>query len=279
MNGLETRSKTTRAILWVALTAFVILYGFPFLYLFFTSFKTPLDANSIPPSILPSTWTIQSYVTALTTQGVPQSFVNSIQTALMSTVFSLVLAVPAAYAVTRFRTRLGRIFILVALVMRMVPAIVVGTPLIAIFHAMGLSDTSLALAIAQTTISLPLSIWLLASFFEAVPDDLDEAARVDGCSRLGSLIRVVLPVTKGGISVAALFAFLASWNDFIFALLLTSVRAVTTPVMIENFQSQFGLQWGSMTALATLYSIPVILLTIALQRQIVAGLTLGAVKG
>jgi multiple sugar transport system permease protein len=279
MNGLETRSKTTRAILWVALTAFVILYGFPFLYLFFTSFKTPLDANSIPPSILPSTWTIQSYVTALTTQGVPQSFVNSIQTALMSTVFSLVLAVPAAYAVTRFRTRLGRIFILVALVMRMVPAIVVGTPLIAIFHAMGLSDTSFALAIAQTTISLPLSIWLLASFFEAVPDDLDEAARVDGCSRLGSLIRVVLPVTKGGISVAALFAFLASWNDFIFALLLTSVRAVTTPVMIENFQSQFGLQWGSMTALATLYSIPVILLTIALQRQIVAGLTLGAVKG
>lgn len=279
MNGLETRSKTTRAILWVALTAFVILYGFPFLYLFFTSFKTPPDANSIPPSILPSTWTIQSYVTALTTQGVPQSFVNSIQTALMSTVFSLVLAVPAAYAVTRFRTRLGRIFILVALVMRMVPAIVVGTPLIAIFHAMGLSDTSLALAIAQTTISLPLSIWLLASFFEAVPDDLDEAARVDGCSRLGSLIRVVLPVTKGGISVAALFAFLASWNDFIFALLLTSVRAVTTPVMIENFQSQFGLQWGSMTALATLYSIPVILLTIALQRQIVAGLTLGAVKG
>jgi multiple sugar transport system permease protein len=218
-------------------------------------------------------------VTALHTQGVTRSFINSVQTAVMSTALALVLSIPAAYAVTRFRTRIGQVFILIALVMRMVPAIVVGTPLIGIFQSLGIYDTSPALAIAQTTISLPLCIWLLASFFEAVPDDLDEAARVDGCSRLGALIRVVLPVTKGGIAVAALFAFLASWNDFIFALLLTSVRAVTTPVMIENMQSQFGLQWGSMTALATLYSIPVILLTIGLQRQIVAGLTLGAVKG
>ena len=119
----------------------------------------------------------------------------------MSTVISLVLAVPAAYAVTRYRTRPGRIFILLALVMRMVPAIVVGAPLIAIFHNLGMSDTSLALAIAQTTISLPLSIWLMASFFEAVPDELEESARVDGCSRLGALWRVVLPVTRGGVAV------------------------------------------------------------------------------
>jgi multiple sugar transport system permease protein len=142
-----------------------------------------------------------------------------------------------------------------------------------------MSDTSIALAIAQTTISLPLSIWLMASFFESIPIELEEAARVDGCSRLGALWRVILPVTKGGVAVTAIFAFLASWNDFIFALLLTSVRAVTTPVTIANFQSQFGLDWGTMTALAVLYSIPVILLTIALQRHIVAGLTLGSVKG
>jgi multiple sugar transport system permease protein len=119
----------------------------------------------------------------------------------------------------------------------------------------------------------------MASFFEAVPGDLEEAARVDGCSRIGALWRVVLPVTRGGVAVAAIFAFLASWNDFIFALLLTSVRAVTTPLEIANFQSQFGLDWGSMTSLAVLYSIPVILLTLILQRHIVAGLTLGAVKG
>jgi multiple sugar transport system permease protein len=261
------------------LTVLVILYAFPFVYTLFTSFKTPIETNAIPPQILPSTWTIQNYITVLSTQGVPQSFVNSLQTAALSTILSLVLAVPASYAVTRYRTRPGRIFILLALVMRMVPAIVVGAPLITMFHTIGLSDTSLALAIAQTTVSLPLSIWLMASFFEAVPDELDESARVDGCSRLGSLWRVVLPVARGGVAVTAIFAFLASWNDFIFALLLTSVRAVTTPLQIANFQSQFGLDWGNMTSLAVLYSVPVIILAIVLQRHIVAGLTLGAVKG
>jgi len=279
VNGLESRRAGSRSILWAVLIILVIIYAFPFVYMLFTSFKTPIETNAIPPTILPNTWTIQNYVTALNTQGVLTSFLNSIQTAVLSTVISLMLAIPAAYAVTRFRTRLGRVFILVALVMRMVPAIVVGAPLISLFHSVGLSDTSLALAIAQATVSLPLSIWLMASFFEAVPDDLEEAARIDGCSRLGSLWRVVLPVTRGGVAVAAIFAFLASWNDFIFALLLTSVRAVTTPLEIANFQSQFGLDWGSMTSLAVLYSIPVILLTLILQRHIVAGLTLGAVKG
>ncbi len=279
MNGLESRRGTTRAILWTCLTVLVILYAFPFVYMLFTSFKTPIETNAIPPTILPSVWTIQNYVTAINTQGVLQSFVNSIQTAVLSTVISLILAIPAAYAVTRYRTRIGRVFILLALIMRMVPAIVVGTPLITIFHNLGLSDTTLALAIAQTTISLPLSIWLMASFFEAVPDELEESARVDGCSRLGALWRIVIPITRGGVAVAAIFAFLASWNDFIFALLLTSVRAVTTPLQIANFQSQFGLDWGSMTSLAVLYSVPVIILAIVLQRHIVAGLTLGAVKG
>ena len=264
---------------WVVLIVLVIIYAFPFVYMLFTSFKTPIETNAIPPTVLPSTWTIQNYVTALNTQGVVPSFINSIQTAIISTLISLLLAIPAAYAVTRFRTRLGRVFILVALVMRMVPAIVVGAPLISLFHSGRALLHVAALAIAQTTVSLPLSIWLMASFFKSVPDDLEEAARMDGCSRIGALWRVVLPVTRGGVAVAAIFAFLASWNDFIFALLLTSVRAVTTPLEIANFQSQFGLDWGSMTSLAVLYSIPVILLTLVLQRHIVAGLTLGAVKG
>ncbi|MCU1559033.1 MAG: putative transporter permease protein y4oR [Microbacteriaceae bacterium] len=279
MIGLETRRGTTRAVLWAVLAVLTVLYAFPFVYMLFTSFKTPLETNAIPPTFFPTTWTVANYVDALTTAGVPASFINSIQTAVLSTLISLALAIPAAYAVTRWKTRLGRVFILVALVMRMVPAIVVGAPLIGFFHTLGLSDTSAALAIAQATVSLPLSIWLMASFFDAVPDELEEAARVDGASRIGALWLVVLPVTRGGVAVTAIFAFLASWNDFIFALLLTSVRAVTTPLEIANYQSQFGLAWGPMTSLAVLYSVPVILLTLVLQRHIVAGLTLGAVKG
>jgi len=279
MNGLETRRLSSRALLWFILVAVVVLYGFPFVYMLLTSFKTPLETISVPPKLLPTAWTVDNYVSALTRDGVLASFINSIITAVLSTLISLVLAIPAAYAVTRFRTRTGRIFIVLALVARMVPPIVIGVPMITIFRNLGISDTSLALAIAHTTISLPLSIWLMSSFFEAVPSELEEAAKIDGNSRLGALWRVVIPVTAGGVAVTAIFAFLASWNEFLFALLLTAVRSQTTPIVIANFQTQFGLDWGSMTALAVLYSIPVILLTLLLQRHIVAGLTLGAVKG
>jgi multiple sugar transport system permease protein len=278
MNGLETRGKT-RIVLWALLAAALILYGFPFVYLLLTSFKPPLEAIAVPPTVLPSQWTLENYVSALSREGVPAALVNSVITAVISTALSLVLAVPAAYAITRFRTPSGRVFIVAALVTRMVPTIAVGVPLVEIMRNLGITDTSFGLALAHTTISLPLSIWLMASFFEAVPDELDEAAKVDGCSRLQALWRVVIPVVTGGVAVTAIFAFLASWNEFLFALLLTSVRAQTTPIVIANFQSQFGLDWGGMTALAAVYSIPVILLTLLLQRHIVAGLTLGAVKG
>jgi multiple sugar transport system permease protein len=278
MNGLQTRGKT-RIVLWALLAAALILYGFPFVYLLLTSFKTPLEAISVPPSVLPTGWTLENYVSALSREGVPAALVNSVITAVISTALSLVLAIPAAYAITRFRTPSGRVFIVAALVTRMVPTIAVGVPLVEIMRNLGITDTSFGLALAHTTISLPLSIWLMASFFEAVPDELDEAAKVDGCSRLQALWRVVLPVVTGGVAVTAIFAFLASWNEFLFALLLTSIRAQTTPIVIANFQSQFGLDWGGMTALAAVYSIPVILLTLLLQRHIVAGLTLGAVKG
>lgn len=278
MNPLETVGRS-RVVLWALLAVAVALYGFPFLYLLLTSFKTPLDAIAVPPTVLPGVWTLENYVSALSRAGVPAALINSVVTAVISTALSLLLAVPAAYAITRFRTPSGRVFILAALVTRMVPTIAVGAPLIEVMRSLGLTDTAFGLALAHTTISLPLSIWLMASFFEAVPDELGEAAEVDGCSRLQAMVRVVLPVVSGGLAVTAIFAFLASWNEFLFALLLTSVRAQTTPVVIANFQTQFGLDWGGMTALATVYSVPVILLTLFLQRHIVAGLTLGAVKG
>ena len=279
MNGLETRRLSSRAILWIILAIVLVLYGFPFLYLLLTSFKTPSDAIAVPPTVFPDIWTLENYVIALTKDGVVPALINSVVTAVLSTAFSLVLAVPAAYAITRYRTPSGRVFVVAALVTRMVPTIAIGAPLVETMRVLGISDTSFALAIAHTTISLPLSIWLMASFFEAVPDELEEAAKVDGASRLGALWRVVLPVVSGGLAVTAIFAFLASWNEFLFSLLLTSVRAQTTPIVIANFQTQFGLDWGAMTALAAIYSVPVILLTLALQRHIVAGLTLGAVKG
>ena len=274
-----TSRTSTRTLLWALLAAIVVLYAFPFAYLILTSLKLPTDAIAVPPTVLPKAWSLENYGTALGTPGVIPSFVNSTSTAVISTVLSVLLAVPAAYGITRYGTVSGRIFVMLALVTRMVPPVAIGVPLVNLMSTAGITDTPTALALAHTTISLPLSIWLMASFFEAVPPSLEEAAQVDGCTRLQSMVRVVVPVVGGGIAVTAIFAFLASWNEFLFALLLTAVRAQTTPIVIANFQTQYGLQWGPMTALATLYSVPVVLFTLLLQRRIVAGMTLGAVKG
>ncbi len=268
-----------RWLLYALLVVVVGAFAFPFAYLILTSFKSPSDAIAVPPAVLPRAWSVENYRVALDTTGVTDSFVNSLGAAIGSTLLSLLLAVPAAYGITRFATASGRGFLLVALVTRMVPAVAIGVPLVRMMATLDLSDTTTGLALAHTTISLPLAIWLLVGFFEAVPAELEEAAKVDGASRLRALWQIVVPVVSGGIAVTAIFAFLASWNEFLFALLLTAVEAQTTPIVIANFQTQYGLQWGAMTALATLYSVPVVLLTLLLQRRIVAGMTLGAVKG
>lgn len=279
MNGLAVRRPATKTLLWVLLVVAVVLYAAPFLYLLLTSFKTPFATLAVPPRILPSTWTTENYTSALERTGVIPSFINSTTTAVISTGLSLLLATPAAYAITRFRTRGGQLLTMTALITRMVPPVAIGVPMMSMIASMRLTDTPTGLAIAHTTISLPLSILLMASFFEAVPVEIEEAARMDGCGRLRALWSVIIPIVSGGVAVTAIFAFLASWNEFLLSTLLTSVRAQTTPIMIANFQTQFGLDWGPMTALATLYSVPVIILTMILQRHIVAGLTLGAVKG
>lgn len=281
VTGRPTHRRRTagRALLWVLLTVIVIMYAFPFVYLALTSFKAPIEAIAVPPTVWPQTWSLENYAAALSTFGVVPSFINSVTTAVISTLLTVVLAVPAAYAITRFKSRAGQIFVFSTLVTRMVPPVAIGIPLVAMMTAVGLRDTPTGLALSHTAISLPLAIWLLTSFFEAIPIELEEAAAVDGASRMRILISVIVPVVSGGIAVAAIFAFLASWNEFLFALLLTAVKAQTTPIVIANFQTQFGLQWGSMTALAMMYTLPVVAVTFLLQKRIVGGLTLGAVKG
>ncbi|MFB9236957.1 carbohydrate ABC transporter permease [Plantactinospora siamensis] len=279
MAGRRPGERARTALLWAAAVAVVVVYGFPFVYLVLTSVKPAVDAIAVPPTVLPQRFSLDNYVTALSRPGVTASFINSVTTAVLTTLLSMLLAIPAAWGITRYRSRTGRLLMAGSLLVRMTPAVALGVPLVTILGALRLTDTPTGLALAQTTVALPLSIWLLASFFEGVPRELEEAALVDGCGRFRALRSVILPVVAGGVAVTAIFAFLASWNEFLFALLLTSIRAQTTPIAIANFQSQFGLDWGPMTALATLYSIPAVVLTLLLQRRIVAGLSLGAVKG
>ncbi|TGG93544.1 carbohydrate ABC transporter permease [Natronospirillum operosum] len=263
----------------LAALAIVVVYALPYIYLVSTSLKPASQVLQIPPSFWPQTVTLENYTRILGTATVPGSFANSVIVALTSTFLALVLAVPAAYGASFFRVRLSIYFMMFALITRMVPTVSLGVPLFTILKDVGLLDTHLGLILAHTTISLPLAVWLMSAFFESIPRELEEAARMDGCNRFQSFFLVVLPLVSSGMAIAALFCFIASWNEFLFALLLTADQAKTTPIVIAEFRTAYGLDWGPMTALATLYSLPVILITLLLQKQIIGGLTFGAVKG
>jgi multiple sugar transport system permease protein len=165
------------------------------------------------------------------------------------------------------------------LITRMVPTVSLGVPLFLMLKSVNLLDTTVGLVLAHTANAAPLALLLVAAFFEGVPKEMEEAARMDGCTRFGAFLWIVLPVMCSGIAVTALFAFIASWNEFLFALLLTSEATKTVPIVIAEYNSVYGLAWGPMTAAAVLYSLPVILITLLLQKQIIGGLTFGAVKG
>jgi multiple sugar transport system permease protein len=275
-----TRTRSiSQTVAIVLMAVILILYALPYIYLVLTSLKPPTDVLSVPPTLIPERFSLENYRKIGGLQNILGNFANSVVIATLSTLFTLVLATPAAYAVSRYGTWVGRVFLLVALATRMIPYVSIAIPMFFMMRGLHLIDTQLAVALGHMTISMPLAIWLLASFFEGIPPELEESAQVDGCSRFGGLLRVILPISLGGISVAAIFSFLASWNDLLFVLFLTSVKATTVPLAIAELNTQFGVQWGTMTALATLFSLPVIIVTFFLQRRIVTGATMGAVKG
>ncbi len=257
----------------------VLTYALPYVYLVSTSLKPAADVQQIPPSFFPDRLTFENFATVLGTVGLPKAFLNSSIVAVLTTLLSLIIAVPAAYVSTLYRRRITTLFLLFALVTRMVPAVSLGVPLFQILKSLGLLDTTLGLVLAHTSSAVPLALLLMAAFFEGVPKDLEEAARMDGCTRFQAFRHIILPVMRSGMAITALFSFIASWNEFLFALLLTSQNSKTAPIMIAEFNSVYGLAWGPMTAAAVLYSLPVILVTLLLQKQIIGGLTFGAVKG
>ena len=272
-------SPGARAALNAAVVALVGFYALPYVYMVMTSFKPAGDVMQIPPSFFPERVSLENYFTIFSKDSVPRAFFNSAVVAVLSTALALALAVPAAYGASFFKTRLSGWFLMFALVTRMVPSVSLGVPLFIVMKSLGILDRIPGLVLAHATVSLPLAIWLMSAFLESVPHELEEAARMDGCTRFGAFRRVILPVASGGIAITALFSFIASWNEFLYALLLTAERSKTAPIVISEFKTAFGLDWGPMTALAVLYSLPIIVVTLFLQKQIIGGLTFGAVKG
>ena len=236
------------------------------------------EVISTNPTLLPSVFTLANYNALFHQLAIGKYFVNSLITAMSGTLLSVFLGSLAAYGLTRFASKLGNLFLLFTLGVRMTPLISVAIPMYRIIGQLGLMDTKLALVLVYTSINIPFVIWMMIGFFDNLPKELDESARVDGCGMFGTFMRIILPISLPGIATTSIFSFMLSWNDFLFALLLTSTSAKTVPVGISEFLTAYGLDLGPMTAAATIFSVPVMLFSFVMQKYIVRGMTMGAVK-
>lgn len=254
--------------------AFLISFMFVFIWMVMTSFKQPRDVTILPP-VLVFEPTLQNYENVLDKTPFFKQMGNSAVVAAGAVSLGLILGLPASYVVARYAMR-G--LALTILMMRMIPTIVFMLPLFLIYQRLGLIDTHLGLILSHLILTLPLIIWIMISFFEDVPIDIEDQARVDGCNQLGVFWRIALPLSLPGIVVTTILAFITSWNNFIFVLILGGSQTTTLPMAVFNFMGFEQLDFGGIAAVASMLSLPIIVLTIIVQRWLVEGLTLGAVK-
>jgi len=249
----------------------------PFLWLLQMSFKPAAQIMEFPPRVL-FTPTVEHYV-SLWKDGFPESFVNSLITSTVSTVLALLFGVPAAYALSRWSGR-GKFGLgLSILLTRMAPPIAFTIPFFLAFRWLGLLDTRTGLILIYMTFNLPLVIWMMQPFFDAVPVSLEEAALMDGAPFRTVFLEIVMPMATAGIAATAILCFLYAWNDFFFALILTRTEARTAPVAVVNFMNYEGWEWGKIAAGGSLVMAPVLIFSMMVRRYLVSGLTAGAVKG
>ncbi len=268
----------TVSLLATALTFFM----FPVVWMFLTSFKTEPEYFAYPPVFLPEDFSLRNYFNAMALppdgrgglQGLRDSLIIASATALVA----LVIGAPAAYSLARFRVGGDNLSFWI-LSTRMFPPVASALPLFLIFKQLRLLDTHLALIIANTIFNLPFVIWLLKGFFEELPREIEEAALIDGCSYWGTFMRIVLPLTAPGLMVVTLFSFIFAWNEFMFALLLTRRSVRTLTIIVPSLVGGHEILWGEIAAIGVIAIIPGVALSLLLQRYLLRGLTLGALKG
>ena len=256
-----------------------LLFVIPILWIVSTSFKTPGEIFTTPTTLLPQRPTTENY-SAVVEGGFRWYLVNSLIAASGVTALGLLLGIPAAYGFARYRYRFSGLLLSFAVVTRIFPPIALALPFFLEFRTLGLIDTPFGLIVAYIPIVFPLMIWILEGFFRDYPEDILEAARIDGLGAIMTLVRIVIPTSLPAIGVATLFGFLVAWNEFVIALTLTRTPAgQTLPVGISTLITQFQTLWGQMMAVAAVYLLPVLFVTVVTQRGLVRGLMSGATKG
>ncbi|MBZ9853973.1 carbohydrate ABC transporter permease [Mesorhizobium sp. CA13] len=265
---------------YMALALTVAFTVFPLVWLFLTSIRSSADIFSVPVHIIPETATLTQYVSVFAEYDTMDYVWNTVIVSVATVILVHLLAIPCAYALSRFRMPGATLIFGLLLIMRMIPVIALAIPLFAVFAAMGMLDTIWALILSHTAAKLPVAIWLLLGFIQDVPKEIEEAAQSDGAGTVRTLVQIVAPLIAPGIGASAVITFLFTWNDLLLALTLTSSKAAQTlPVGLTNFVSQFGIDWGAMSAAGVLMVIPTLVFVWFAQGLLVKGLTTGAVRG
>ncbi|MCC6674414.1 MAG: carbohydrate ABC transporter permease [Thermomicrobiales bacterium] len=269
---------------WIFLIALLIFTVVPIGWMISTSFKTQLGALQFPPRWIPSNPSLESYRMLLDPNGeIGRRFLrymlNSLWVATATTVVGVLVAVPAAYAFSRFRFPGKNGLFYGVLLRNMFPAVIFLIPLFILMRNLHLVNSYLSLIITYLTFGLPLSIWLLKGFYDNIPVQLEQAARIDGASRFQAFVRVVVPLSAPGIVATAIYSFILAWNEYVYALtFITDDRKLTVPVGLQRFFSEYVANWPGLMAAAFLMSVPVVAMFLVLQKYFVRALTEGAVK-
>ena len=263
-------------IISIILTVFWL---FPYLYVISCSFKPGSEVIAVPPKFFPQIFSVENFQGLFERMDALSFLVNSLTTAVCSTVIALVLGALAAYAIQRSGAKLSIVLIVLILCLKMIPTSSIVVPIYELISDLGLYDTRIALIIVYAAVNMPFVMWTMLSFYEGIPTTLDEAAFVDGASSFQTFWKVIFPICRPGLATAFIFRLFLAWNDFLIALLLTSTNAKTFTVGLAGFLSAYNLDLGPMCAGAFLFSFPVMIISLAAQKYIVQGMTAGAVKG
>jgi multiple sugar transport system permease protein len=271
--------SSTRRLLVIHLPMLVILtftLG-PYLWMIATSLTQEKHLFTQGPSIAGST--LENYVRLFKTVGFQANMLDSLIVAMGTVIVGLTLSVTAAYAFSRFRFRLKRLLLLQFLLINMFPIVLLILPLFVLMRKLGLLDTHVGLIIANATIAIPFSVWMMTSYINGIPKSLDEAAMTDGCTRLGTLWRIILPLCTPGIIATGIYIFITSWNEYLYALTLGGRHVRPITVAIQTLIGEYQVEWGLLTAGGIVGAMPATILFLIVQRRLISGLTQGAVKG
>ncbi|MBV9170521.1 MAG: carbohydrate ABC transporter permease [Chloroflexi bacterium] len=278
-----TRHQTRRlydVLAYCVLVAAFVFAVFPIVWTLATSLKPSADIVTAQIQYVPLHPTFDNYISLWGQAGFVTMFFNSTVVTTLTVIVCLAVGTCGAYSLSRYRFR-GRGQVLLAyLVIRMFPAVLLLLPIFIGLRLLGMYDTHVGLALAYTAFLAPVCIWMLKGFFDAIPPELEDAARIDGCTRAGAIVRVVLPLARPGVAATAVLVAISAWNEFLFALMLTTSQGVRTwPVGLQLMVGEFQLPWGLLTAGGIISIIPILVFFALVQRALVRGLTLGAVKG